>query len=172
MIRDFTTTACLTLILAAGLPPGHDHAAAGRTPPEHTLTKTDIDRWMHDLSNWGRWGRVDHAGSFNLIIPARRKSEARLVEEGFSVSLERTTGSKRHTFTSEAVMWCWFGRGLAQPVHQLLLIAMGTAILDNCDLEALGDAAAERARWDFLLTASSLSAGGGTGSPLNPIATF
>jgi len=59
-----------------------------------------------------------------------------------------------------------------QPMHQLFLIAMGTPIFDNCDLEALSKAAAARKRYAFLLTASPLSVPGGTGSPLNPIATF
>jgi kynurenine formamidase len=62
--------------------------------------------------------------------------------------------------------------GVSQPIHQVLLIAMGTPIFDNCDLEALSKAAAERNRYVFLLTASPLSVPGGTGSPLNPIATF
>jgi kynurenine formamidase len=62
--------------------------------------------------------------------------------------------------------------GVVQPVHQLLLIAMGTPILDNCDLEALAGEAAKRNRWTFLLTASALTVQGGTGSPLNPIAIF
>jgi kynurenine formamidase len=62
--------------------------------------------------------------------------------------------------------------GVSQPIHQLLLIAMGTPIFDNCDLEALSKAAAQRNRYVFLLTASPLAVPGGTGSPLNPIATF
>ena len=62
--------------------------------------------------------------------------------------------------------------GIAYPMHQLLLIAMGVPMLDNCDLEALGDAAAARKRWEFLLTAAPLAVPFGTGSPLNPIATF
>ena len=62
--------------------------------------------------------------------------------------------------------------GVVQPIHQLTLIAMGVAIFDNCDLEALSEAAAARKRWDFLLTASPIAVPGGTGSPLNPIATF
>jgi kynurenine formamidase len=62
--------------------------------------------------------------------------------------------------------------GIDFPIHQLLLIAMGTPILDNCDLEAVADAAATRRRWAFLLTASPLAIPHGTGSPLNPIATF
>ena len=40
------------------------------------------------------------------------------------------------------------------------------------DLEALSAAAAARSRWEFLLTASPLAVPLGTGSALNPIATF
>lgn len=58
------------------------------------------------------------------------------------------------------------------PMHQLLLIAMGTPMFDNCDLEALSVAAASRKRWEFQLTASPLAVPHGTGSPINPIATF
>ena len=62
--------------------------------------------------------------------------------------------------------------GIPYPLHQLLLVAMGVPMLDNCDLEKLGEAAASRKRWEFLLTAAPLSVPFGTGSPLNPIATF
>jgi hypothetical protein len=49
---------------------------------------------------------------------------------------------------------------------------MGVPILDNCDLEAVGEAAAARRRWAFLLTVAPLAVEGGTGSPVNPLATF
>jgi hypothetical protein len=62
--------------------------------------------------------------------------------------------------------------GVPFPMHQLLLIAMGTPMFDNCDLEALGDAAAARHRWEFFFTAAPLAVTNGTGSPLNPIAIF
>ena len=62
--------------------------------------------------------------------------------------------------------------GVGQPIHRLVLIAMGMPIFDNCDLEALAGEAARQGRWEFLLTAAPLPVGGGTGSPLNPIATF
>jgi kynurenine formamidase len=62
--------------------------------------------------------------------------------------------------------------GVSQPLHQLLLNAMGTPIFDNCDLEAVADAAAKRNRWAFLITAAPISMPGGTGSPLNPTAVF
>jgi kynurenine formamidase len=62
--------------------------------------------------------------------------------------------------------------GISHPIHQLALVAMGVNIFDNCDLEALGEAAAKRKRWEFLITAAPIPLTGGTGSPLNPIATF
>ena len=58
------------------------------------------------------------------------------------------------------------------PVHQLLLVAMGTPMFDQCDLEELSKAAAQRKRWTFLFTAAPLRVTGGTGAPINPIATF
>ena len=57
-------------------------------------------------------------------------------------------------------------------VHDFALLYLGVHLFDNCDLEALADAAAARKRWEFLLTAAPLPIVGGTGSPVNPIATF
>jgi kynurenine formamidase len=62
--------------------------------------------------------------------------------------------------------------GIAQPVHTLVIVAMGTPIFDNCDLELVSKEAKKRKRWDFLLTASPLTVPGATGSALNPIALF
>jgi hypothetical protein len=62
--------------------------------------------------------------------------------------------------------------GVVQPIHQLVLVAMGMPIFDNCDLETLSEEAARQKRWEFLITAAPISVPGGTGSPLNPIATF
>ena len=57
-------------------------------------------------------------------------------------------------------------------VHDFALVSLGIHLMDNCDLEALSEAADARKRWEFLLTAAPLPIKGGTGSPLNPIATF
>ena len=56
--------------------------------------------------------------------------------------------------------------------HDFALIYLGVHLIDNCDLEALSEAAAARKRWDFLLTFSPIAGQGWTGSPINPIATF
>ena len=307
--------------------------AMAADPP---LDKAMLDRWMQELSNWGRWGKDDQMGTVNLITPAKRKAAAALVKEGYSVSLSSdaetvksadnefpfghemiATGNDSnpmfgmdiystryhgkvlthldalsHMFyqgkmyngysqqqvnrqgaqqlavtayknglTSRGILmdipalkgvkyldlstgiypadldawekkagvkvgsgdivfvrtgrWArraekgpwdtevaaagmhascarWFHQrdvamvgsdthgelmpspvpGVAFPVHQLLLIAMGTPMFDNCDLEALSQASAARRRWEFMLTAAPLAVPKGTGSPLNPIAIF
>ncbi len=62
--------------------------------------------------------------------------------------------------------------GYSHPVHLLMLHAMGVHILDNLELERLSSEAHRLQRWDFLLTVAPLPVEGGTGSPVNPIATF
>lgn len=62
--------------------------------------------------------------------------------------------------------------GPTGPVHDFALVTLGVHLFDNCDLEALAEAAAARKRWEFLLTVAPLPIRGGTGSPVNPIATL
>ena len=61
---------------------------------------------------------------------------------------------------------------LSQPFHQIAMPQMGLWLLDNCNLEELSAACAERERWEFLLTIAPLRIRYGTGSPVNPIAMF
>ncbi|MDQ2921586.1 MAG: cyclase family protein [Acidobacteriota bacterium] len=299
------------------------------------LAKADIDSWMNELSNWGRWGKDDQLGALNLITPAKRKQAVALVKEGVSISLARDTNTEtapdnsdpythsmtlsgvgnrgqfsldkigvsfhgyQHTHLDALCHMFWQGKmyngfpqeevtkegatrlaitnlkqgiftrgilidlpklrgvpylepgtaypedldawekkakikvsagdvifvrtgrwarraavgpwnvsmnsaglyascarwirqrdvaiigsdvasdllpskiaGVSHPIHQLTLVAMGVYIFDNCDLEALSEACAKRNRWEFLLTAAPIAVVGGTGSPLNPIATF
>ena len=62
--------------------------------------------------------------------------------------------------------------GVSQPVHFLMLIALGSPLFDNCDLEAVAATAARLNRYEFLFTAAPMAIPGGTGSPLNPLAIF
>lgn len=62
--------------------------------------------------------------------------------------------------------------GLANPLHELVLVGLGMPILDNLDLDAVAVEARKRSRWEFLFVGSPLRVRGGTGSPLNPIAVF
>ena len=306
---------------------------AAQAPSSRTATKADVERWMIELSNWGRWGADDEKGTVNLITPARRKAAAALVTEGFSVSLSRDTdetaapdngtpfvhkmsdpvagafnmdeydiffhgfaythldalshvfynGRMYNNFPASSVTrtgagklavtayrdgiagrgvivdiarlkgvpyldgstavypedldawekstgvrigagdivfvrtgrWArrvakgpwdpgaesaglhassarWlkardvavFGSdtsgdvrpsgvdGFDFPVHHLLLVAMGTPMFDQCDLEAVASAAASRKRWTFFVTAAPIRAVGGTGAPVNIVAIF
>ena len=54
----------------------------------HNVDKTQFERWMKELSNWGRWGKDDQKGSVNLITPAKVKQAAASVKDGITVSLE------------------------------------------------------------------------------------
>lgn len=59
------------------------------------LTEEDIDLWMTELSNWGRWGKDDQMGAVNLITPEKRKQAAALVREGVSISLARPLNKEK-----------------------------------------------------------------------------
>jgi len=113
----------------------------------------------------GRWARRAEKGQWNTELAAA----------GMHVSCARwfhqrdvaMVGSDTHGELMPSPV-----PGVAFPMHQLLLISMGTPMFDNCDLEALSAAAAVRNRWEFQLTAAPLVVPRGTGSPVNPIATF
>ena len=59
-----------------------------------------------------------------------------------------------------------------RPIHQLAIVALGLPLVDVMDLEAAAETAARLKRWEFLVTAAAVPVLGGTGFPLNPIATF
>ena len=84
----FTTA---TLLLAVGLLFGRP--VAGQEPPqespEGSVTAAQFDRWMSELSNWGRWGPDDELGTLNLVTDAKRIEAASLVKAGRTVSLSR-----------------------------------------------------------------------------------
>jgi kynurenine formamidase len=62
--------------------------------------------------------------------------------------------------------------GFEAPIHLVVINIMGMPILDNCNFDSLSEYASAHKRWSFLLTAAPLSVRGGTGSPINPVATF
>jgi kynurenine formamidase len=58
------------------------------------------------------------------------------------------------------------------PLHEIGLAAMGLAMLDNPNVEALRAACQTYGRAEFLLVVAPLRIPGGTGSALNPLAVF
>ena len=274
-----------------------------------SVSRTDFNRWMKEISNWGRWGSDDERGTLNLITNERRLAATQLVREGTSVSMalelntqldpvntnpfehsltvstfsdhevagdvyrvqyhgfahshvdglphfahngqlyngfpvsgltsggaerlgihnahegigdleswEQATGVRigsgdvllirtgRWDAVRQLGQWNFVERaagshasvakwlktrdvavigsdggsdvmpsgidGLANPLHELVIVGLGMPILDNLDLDAVAQAAYERQRWEFLFVGAPLRVRGGTGSPLNPIAIF
>jgi kynurenine formamidase len=62
--------------------------------------------------------------------------------------------------------------GVNLPIHTLLITALGINLLDNQDLEAVAATAARLKRWEFMLVIAPVPVTGGTGFPLNALATF
>ncbi len=140
--------------------------------------------YVEDLEAWEQKAGIKVSAGDALFVRtgvwARRKAEGPWLrgraEGGRSAGLDASVipwlkqrdiailGSDHPQYVSPA--------NLRGAVHDFSLLYLGVHLFDNCDLEALGDAAASRNRWDFLLTSAPLPIRGGTGSPTNPIATF
>ena len=52
-------------------------------------TREDVDSYLKDRRNWGRWGDKGAAGAMNLIDDAKRLEAVSLVKKGRTVSLSR-----------------------------------------------------------------------------------
>ncbi|PCH61839.1 MAG: cyclase [SAR86 cluster bacterium] len=117
------------------------------------------------LVRTGRWARRAALGAWNVAAnSAGLHASAVQWLRARDVSIVGTDVAA-DTFPSGV-------EGYTHPVHVMLLVAMGTPIFDNLDLEAVAEEAVAQNRWEFLLTTAPLRVEGGTGSPLNPIATF
>ena len=117
------------------------------------------------LLRWGRWARQDAIGPFdtgaqaagldNSVIPWLRARDVALIGWETPGYMPQPAGDLPRL-----------------ALHDFALTMLGVHLLDRADFDELADAAAERNRWDFLLTIAPLPIPHGTGSPVNPIATF
>ena len=58
--------------------------------PEHRVpTKDEVDAYLTERRNWGRWGNKGSSGAINLITEKKRIDAASLVRTGQTVSLSR-----------------------------------------------------------------------------------
>ena len=113
----------------------------------------------------GRWARREALGAWN----------ARELSAGLDASVipwlrERDIAILAGESPQDAVPPGGELSGL--PVHNFALVYLGVHLFDNVALDDVADAAAARNHWEFLLTVAPLRMVGGTGSPINPIATF
>ena len=113
----------------------------------------------------GRWARRERLGPWNVSQHAA----------GFHASVAPWIKARGVAFVgsddAQDVVPSMV-EGVALPVHTLLLTGLGINLLDNQDLEALGDMAAKLNRWQFMLTIAPVPVTGGTGFPLNALAMF
>lgn len=144
--------------------------------PTTPIMVADLEAWEEQagvtvgrgdivLIRTGRWALRDATGPWNVAAESAglhaetaawlKEREVALI--GSDVALD--------VFPSRV-------EGYTHPVHALLLVALGMPIFDNLDLEAVAKEAQVQQRWEFLFTTAPLRIVGGTGSPLNPIATF
>ena len=140
------------------------------------ITAADLDAWEQEtgieigtgdivLVRTGRWARREAEGSWNVAAQSA----------GLHASAAQWFKAKDIAMIGSDVALDVFPSMVetyTHPVHLLFLVAMGTPIFDNLDLEAVAQEAVRQNRWEFLFTTAPLRVQGGTGSPLNPIATF
>lgn len=142
--------------------------------PGTAIYPEDLDAWEKKtglsirsgdivLLYTGRWARRDAVGPWNGSQAGLHATSARWLKARDIAVLGSDGGSEASPSGIP---------GVNSPIHLLMLHSMGVPILDNLDLEALSKKSRELNRWDFLLTVAPLAVKGGTGSPLNPIATF
>ena len=115
----------------------------------------------------GRWARRAAVGPWDVSREGQRPGPSAMVLPWLKARDVALLGSDVPPSTAPSDV---AGEGGA--VHDFTLVTLGVHLFDNCDLEALAEAAAARKRWEFLLTVAPLPIRGGTGSPVNPIATF
>jgi len=88
----------VTCFLTAAVP-----TAARQDQP--LVSQAQFDRWLTELSNWGRWGPDDEIGALNLITPAKRIEAAGLVRTGATVSIASIADTEQSVDNPCPVEW-------------------------------------------------------------------
>ena len=144
--------------------------------PGTRITVQDLEAWEAQtgvkvgpgdafLIRWGRWARQDALGPFdtgkeaagldNHVIPWLRERDVAVLGWETPGYMPQPEGDLSRI-----------------ALHNFVLAILGIQVLDRADFQALADAAAERRRWEFMVTIAPLPIPNGTGSPVNPIAMF
>jgi kynurenine formamidase len=117
------------------------------------------------LLRWGRWARraklgpwpIDEgaAGFDNTVIPWLKRRDVSLIAWETPGYVPQPPGDLPRL-----------------ALHNFVLTHLGIMLIDRGDFDALAEAAAQRNRWEFMLTVGPLPIPRGTGSPVNPLAIF
>lgn len=75
----------------------------------------DLRQLYSEVSNWGRWGEDDEAGTLNLIGPAQRFRAMATVTEGVTVSCSRELDTGPSDQTRHPALWSLIRGGDVAP---------------------------------------------------------
>ncbi|MEE2638677.1 MAG: cyclase family protein [Acidobacteriota bacterium] len=152
------------------------HRGVDFLEPGTAITVEDLEGWEQAtgitvgsgdvlLIRTGRWEAVRQLGQWNFVERAAgsHASVAKWLKER-DVAVIGSDGVSD-------VMPSGI-EGLANPLHELVIVGLGMPILDNLDLDTVAREANTRERWEFMFVGAPLKVRGGTGSPLNPLAIF
>jgi kynurenine formamidase len=131
-------TTAVAIILGLALPglsawPACAFAQDAPAAAVPTLTVSDIDTMISELSNWGRWGDEDQRGTLNLVTPEKRRQAAALVREGVSVSLSQNLSTEQtvdNTRPMELIMTAQPGAPVAMDEWRIFYHGLTYAHLD------------------------------------------
>lgn len=145
-------------------------------PTDALITAHDLDRWekktgahIHSgdavLIRTGRWAYREAHGPWDIAHASAGLTPSAMVwlhqrDAAFMVS------DCAHDALPSAV------EGVDFPIHVLAIVAMGMPLADQCNLEDVARQSLKLNRQTFLLTLAPERIKGGTGSLVNPIATF
>ncbi len=152
------------------------HRGVDYLEPGTALTVEDLEEWERAtgvrvgsgdvlLIRTGRWEAVRQLGQWNFVERAAGSHAS--VAAWLKARDVAVLGSDGVSDVMPSGL-----DGRANPLHELVIVGLGMPILDNLDLDAVAEAAAERDRWEFMFVGAPLRVVGGTGSPLNPLAIF
>src|SRR2546428_9352406 len=82
-LASLATMLAIAVFASSGTRP---QEAPARKSGDNRVTEAQLDKWMQELSNWGRWGKDDLLGAANTITPEKRRQAAALVRTGETVS--------------------------------------------------------------------------------------
>src|SRR5258707_798645 len=117
------------------------------------------------LLRTGRWARREKLGPWNLTQSAAGLHAS--VAPWIKARGVALLGSDAAEDVTPSMV-----EGVALPIHTLMITGLGVNLLDNQDLEALGETAARLNRWEVMLAIKPMPVAGGTGFPLNALAVF
>jgi hypothetical protein len=137
--------------------------SASSREPGGRVYADDVEAWEKQTGL-----KVSPGDALFVYNPARPGSRTPAPAAGFDLSVVPWMKARGVAVTS-SVMAIAEDR---HADHRLVLVALGTYLLDGVALDGLADTAARLNRWEFMLVVAPLRVPGSTGSVVNPLAMF